>query len=123
MILMYLIQRQAPVALVAILACIMALTICGFIAYHLFLIWAGTTTNESYKWKSVAKIHKRLVAAHNKYISGGGVPQPRPTAARPPAVSGDPALVGFEYVLPDGHVGCAPSVSSDTSAEDTRVRL
>ena len=39
-----------------------------FFSYHLYLIFQGQTTNESFKWASVALTHKRLLKAHDKYL-------------------------------------------------------
>ena len=39
-----------------------------FFNYHLYLIYQGQTTNESFKWASVVLTHKRLLKAHDKYL-------------------------------------------------------
>ena len=44
------------------------LALLAFLAYHLYLIAHGTTTNETFKWTTVKRIHKMLLLSHERYL-------------------------------------------------------
>jgi DHHC palmitoyltransferase len=76
----YVITKNLGLCMLNIFAGIMDLVLIGFLYYHLYLVYMGQTTNESFKWSSVSKLHSKLTAAYKKYlktvnskISSGGV--------------------------------------------------
>ena len=64
----YLIKRNLGLCMLIIFAGIMDLVLIGFLSYHIYLIFKGQTTNESFKWASLKKFHKKLCSAHQKYL-------------------------------------------------------
>ena len=64
----YLIKRNLGLCMLIIFAGIMDLVLFGFLSYHIYLIFKGQTTNESFKWASLKKFHKKLCSAHQKYL-------------------------------------------------------
>ena len=64
----YLIKRNLGLCMLIIFAGIMDLVLIGFLSYHIYLIFKGQTTNESFKWASLKKFHKKLCGAHQKYL-------------------------------------------------------
>ena len=64
----YVITKNLGLSMLNIFAGIMDLVLVGFLTYHLYLVRVGHTTNESFKWSSLNKIHAKLTAAHSKFL-------------------------------------------------------
>lgn len=71
----YLISKNVMLFAVWLFAVVMDIAIFSFLCYHLWLIARGFTTNESYKWSNIQRVHKKLVASYNKYLKNGGIPK------------------------------------------------
>ena len=78
MVFRYVAMKQLPMTMLFILALVMACAIFGFLCYHLYLVSIGLTTNESFKWSSVASFHKRMSTAYAKYCKAGFQPKSLP---------------------------------------------
>ena len=78
MIFKYIAYRQLPMTLLCVLAFVMGLAILGFLIYHLYLVYTGVTTNESFKWKNIRSFHRKLQDAHDRYLKTGARPLPLP---------------------------------------------
>ena len=50
----YLMFHHGSLVALFILSSLMGVVLLGFFGYHLYLVKCGTTTNESFKWRSVA---------------------------------------------------------------------
>eukprot|EP01031_Cornospumella_fuschlensis_P027059 gene27060-32695_t len=68
MVALYLIGEQTTAFIILALAIVMGIAVSCFLFYHLYLVYKGTTTNESVKWSSIQGAHKSLVEAHKKYL-------------------------------------------------------
>lgn len=44
------------------------LALLAFLAYHIYLIAEGKTTNETFKWATVKRIHNMLLLSHERYL-------------------------------------------------------
>ena len=71
----YLISKNVMLFAVWLFAIVMDIAIFSFLCYHVYLIVRGFTTNESYKWYDITRVHKRLVTSYNKYLKNGGIPK------------------------------------------------
>ena len=71
----YLISKNIILFSVFLFCIIMDIAIFSFLCYHIWLISRGCTTNESYKWSNIKRVHKRLTASYNEYIKKGGQPK------------------------------------------------
>lgn len=65
----YVITKNLGLCMLNIFAGIMDLVLIGFLSYHLYLVHMGQTTNESFKWASLIKVHAKLTAAYKKYLT------------------------------------------------------
>lgn len=140
MVLLFILGEQPVLFIICVLAIVMGFAVGGFLCYHLYLLYAGTTTNESFKWSSVDSAHSALVAAHQKYLerkrAGLLPPGPEPsdtqtdTATSPP----DTAPTGDSPTPPphgaptgeDEFVGCLPpgfSFQVGPSYQKQKVRV
>jgi DHHC palmitoyltransferase len=64
----YVITKNLGLSMLNIFAGIMDFVLIGFLSYHLYLVYMGQTTNESFKWSSLSKVHSKLNAAYKKYL-------------------------------------------------------
>lgn len=64
----YVLVKNLGLSMLILFAGLMDLTLTGFLSYHLYLIYIGQTTNESFKWGSIKKIHFKLVLAYKKFL-------------------------------------------------------
>ena len=51
------------------LASVMSIAISLFFCYHIYLLYIGETTNETYKWAGARKVYKFLLKRHLTYIA------------------------------------------------------
>ena len=100
MLAQHLLSTKLGLGILCIFAGIMAIAIGFFLCYHLYLVCIGQTTNETFKWSSTKRIHKRLLEAHNRFLDAektGNMPdnvrslfEQRPApSSRPEAVNAD----------------------------------
>ena len=64
----YVLVKNLGLSMLILFAGLMDLTLTGFLSYHLYLIYIGETTNESFKWTSIKKLHSKLVLANKKFL-------------------------------------------------------
>jgi palmitoyltransferase len=118
---------------VFIFAAVMGIAIACFLSYHLYLLCNGQTTNESFKWASVKRLHKDLKKAHRKYCdrlidgdSRSDAPDGRPDAL--PGSLDESARLGTasndsnneKWSMLDAHGNEDAQVSAYEQTEDTR---
>ena len=65
----YLVGENLAVVSLDLFAGIMGVVLVGFLGYHLYLVHDGRTTNETFKWADLRKMHKFMLEAHQKHIS------------------------------------------------------
>mmetsp|Transcript_6914 Transcript_6914/g.9536 ORF Transcript_6914/g.9536 Transcript_6914/m.9536 type:complete len:253 (+) Transcript_6914:151-909(+) len=68
MVIQYIITNKLLLVLLMVLAFVMGCAIFFFLVFHLVLLFRGLTTNETYKWDSVIRLHGRLVQAYKLYM-------------------------------------------------------
>jgi palmitoyltransferase len=81
----YVITRQSVLFAVWLIAVVMGIAVTAFLGYHLYLLWAGTTTNETFKWDYVKKVHKELTRSYMAFKAAqryGGIPSQRKSKRR-----------------------------------------
>ena len=61
-------HKHLMVVLIILLAAILGMGVLGFLLYHLHMIGSGMTTNETYKWEWIEKIHHKLILSHERYL-------------------------------------------------------
>jgi hypothetical protein len=64
----YVITKNLGLSMLNIFAGIMDFVLIGFLSYHLYLVYMGQTTNESFKWSSLSKLHAKLNVSYKKYL-------------------------------------------------------
>jgi len=75
----YVVNSHLILFMLWLLSLAFGITLLLFLLYHLNLVRLGTTTNETFKWGSVKRIHKMLLRAHARYeATVNGVQQPPP---------------------------------------------
>jgi len=67
MVLNYIAYRNLELVSLFIFAFIMGVAVTLFLAYHLYLLACGATTNETYKLETFRSIHKDMVMAYKRY--------------------------------------------------------
>jgi len=67
----YVLHNNLHLVVIDILALGMGTAIFFFLLYHLYLIYIGETTNETFKWASIRKLYTRLLKYHNQYLIDG----------------------------------------------------
>lgn len=127
----YVITKNLGLCMLNIFAGIMDLVLIGFLSYHLYLVNMGQTTNESFKWASLIKVHAKLTSAYKKYLtteksktsSGRGdstversIPIKPKSSATPPEnlVNGSGSTTAVMRAI--GHVGGSKNENEDGSA-------
>jgi palmitoyltransferase ZDHHC4 len=65
----YLMYQHAPIVMVLLLCAVMGVVLTGFTAYHLYLLVANTTTNESLKWRDAEWHHEGAVAKYRRAVA------------------------------------------------------
>lgn len=68
MVLNYIAYRNLELVSLFFFALIMGIAVTIFLAYHLYLLVCGVTTNEAYKLDTFRSIHQDMVKAHERYI-------------------------------------------------------
>lgn len=79
MVFLFVLGLQPALFIIFVLAVVMGIAVGGFLLYHLYLLAAGTTTNETFKWASIEQAHHALVKAHARYLermAKGQLPAP-----------------------------------------------
>lgn len=69
MLFMYVLGRNPYLFGLLLLAFIMGLGVFSFFCYHLYLIYIGQTTNETFKWDALLRLHRKMVVSHNNYLN------------------------------------------------------
>lgn len=64
----FILIKHFELACLFIFALVMGIAICLFLTYHIYLLYNGTTTNETFKYETFQRIHIDMVAAHQRYI-------------------------------------------------------
>ena len=64
----FLISNSPILIVLTFMAILFGLCLFGFLAYHIYLISTGQTTNESFKWASCYRLHKQLTECHQNYL-------------------------------------------------------
>lgn len=82
----FMFHQFIPQAAVLLLMSVMAVALTIFLLYHVNLTSRGMTTNESYKWGSIRKWHKKQTKLYRQAVANG---QPERVPAKQPAVSDD----------------------------------
>jgi hypothetical protein len=67
MVLNYIAYRNLELVSLFFFALIMGIAVTLFLAYHLYLLACGATTNEVYKLDTFRSIHQDMVKAHERY--------------------------------------------------------
>jgi len=67
----YLFNRFLAEAGIFVLMVVMAVALCAFFLYHVYLTSYNMTTNESYKWNAVHKWYKRELKAYKRAVEAG----------------------------------------------------
>ena len=67
MVLNYIAYRNLELVSLFFFALIMGIAVTLFLAYHLYLLACGATTNETYKLDTFRSIHQDMVKAHERY--------------------------------------------------------
>ena len=115
----YLINTYAALIVVAIAALLFGACVGCFLVYHLYLLYTGQTTNESFKWASCRRLHKQLKECHQNYLDA--------VAQGVEFIMEKPEGVGEEggslpLPLPDGDIGKGgvngPLVAESSSASE-----
>jgi len=65
----YVLNSHLVLFIVFMLSLAFGITLLLFLAYHLNLIRKGVTTNETFKWSSVQRIHRLLLRAHGRFLA------------------------------------------------------
>ena len=68
MVLNYIAYRNLELVSLFFFALIMGIAVTLFLAYHLYLLVCGVTTNEAYKLDTFRSIHQDMVKAHERYM-------------------------------------------------------
>ena len=76
----YLFVHHNIIMAIGIFTAVIGIALFGFLAYHLYLVWCGTTTNESFKWADLkdeltarehAKVAERELQASRQQAASG----------------------------------------------------
>eukprot|EP00903_Cladosiphon_okamuranus_P017396 g16024.t1 len=94
------------------LAATMAVVLTGFLAYHVYLLLKGTTTNESAKWAEARDFHRRLTKA---WENGSLVPPP---VALVPAAPDDAGATGASATTSEATAAAATDVAGGAGEGD-----
>ena len=62
----YLMYQHMPIIMVLLLCVVMGIVLTGFTIYHIVLLRANTTTNETFKWKDVEMEHAGAMAKYER---------------------------------------------------------
>ena len=65
----YILTSNMILFIVFMLSLAFGITLLLFLLYHLWLVWQGTTTNETFKWSTTRRIHKLLLRSHGRYTA------------------------------------------------------
>ena len=68
----YIISNRLHLCIIFMLASVMSIAISLFFSYHIYLLYIGETTNETYKWAGARKVYKFLLKRHLTYIARQG---------------------------------------------------
>lgn len=107
----------SPLATLALFLVILAIMLGAFLGYHLWMIKQGVTTNETFKWDQVRRIHRRAVRAGETAEAPKGEEQ---GGTADEGVKAD----GFAFDDDDRDVGCVGPVgrSADDATVDPSVK-
>ena len=65
----YILSNRLHLCIIFMLASVMSIAISLFFCYHIYLLYIGETTNETYKWAGARKVYKFLLKRHLTYIA------------------------------------------------------
>jgi len=65
----YVLTSNMILFIVFMLSLAFGITLLLFLLYHLWLVWQGTTTNETFKWSTTRRVHKLLLRSHGRYTA------------------------------------------------------
>jgi hypothetical protein len=68
MVLQWALMQNIVLTALFLIAFVMGWALFAFFVYHIYLVYKGTTTNESFKWDSIKRIHKTMMKAHYLYL-------------------------------------------------------
>jgi hypothetical protein len=63
----YVLNTKLSLVILCILGSVMGCALFIFLSYHLYLIYKGQTTNETFKWSTIRKVYKKLHENHEQY--------------------------------------------------------
>lgn len=64
----HILNTKLVVCILCLFAGVMGCAVLFFLAFHLYLLTIGQTTNETFKWQTVRKLHKLITNAHESYL-------------------------------------------------------
>jgi hypothetical protein len=122
MLFQYVLGKHLGLFIIWLFCLIMDIAIFAFLSYHLLLIARGQTTNETYKWAAVKRIHKKMVTAYKDYSEKKEV-----TGVSSPVIPVQNQLKEFKSPLSgvvsqgETNVGCIPPLSTHDSTESNNT--
>lgn len=122
MLFQYVLGKHLGLFIIWLFCLIMDFAIFAFFTYHLFLIWKGQTTNETYKWAAVKRIHKKMVLAHKEFKKNCNISANKSRTANDSDRVNEPnaALSGVSQ-SEESNVGCIPVQTGKIADETTQT--